>query len=78
MRRNARNLKLLLEILPDLLIEDRQRLGITQQQIADRLGVAVQVIQKQERRGYRLTRLDRLMAIARALEEIATEAEAQG
>ena len=54
--------------LPQVLIKTRIARGYTQEQLAERLGLAPQQIQRYEATGYRSASLKRLLAVMRALD----------
>lgn len=54
--------------LPQVLIKTRIARGYTQEQLAERLGLAPQQIQRYEATGYRSASLKRLLAVMKALE----------
>jgi DNA-binding XRE family transcriptional regulator len=56
-----------LEALPDLLVKARIAGGLTQRQLAERLGVAEEAVQRDEAGGYARAGLDRLARVAEAL-----------
>lgn len=56
-----------LDTLPDALIKARIALGLTHRQLADRLGVSEQMVQRDESGGYETASLDRLADTADAL-----------
>jgi HTH-type transcriptional regulator / antitoxin HipB len=53
--------------IPDALVKARVSLGWTQKQLADRLGVSEQMVQRDESGGYETASLDRLADAADAL-----------
>jgi HTH-type transcriptional regulator / antitoxin HipB len=53
--------------LPDLLVKARIAEGLTQRQLAERLGVAEEAVQRDEAGGYARAGLDRLARVAEAL-----------
>ncbi|HEX5502548.1 MAG TPA: helix-turn-helix domain-containing protein [Thermomicrobiales bacterium] len=53
--------------LPDLLVQARIADGLTQRQLAERLGVAEEAVQRDEAGGYAHAGLDRLARVAEAL-----------
>lgn len=57
----------LLENLPEMLIEERVRLGLTQKQLADKMGLKEQQIQRYESSRYQSASLRRLQEVAKAL-----------
>ena len=57
----------LLESLPEMLIEERMRLGFTQKQLAEKIGIKEQQIQRYEASRYQSASLRRLQEIAKAL-----------
>ena len=57
-----------LEILPQHLIRARLKLGWTQAQLAKRIGVSNQVMNKYERSNYLQVRLGRVMQVAKILD----------
>ncbi len=56
-----------LEALPDLLVKARIVEGLTQRQLAERLGVTEEAVQRDEAGGYARAGLDRLARVAAAL-----------
>ena len=56
-----------LEALPDLLVKARIAGGLTQRQLAERLGVAEEAVQRDEAGGYARAGLDRLARVAEVL-----------
>jgi HTH-type transcriptional regulator/antitoxin HigA len=56
-----------LEALPDLLVKARIVDGLTQRQLAERLGVTEEAVQRDEAGGYARAGLDRLARVAAAL-----------
>ena len=54
-------------VLPDLLVKARIVEGLTQRQLAERLGVAEEAVQRDEAGGYARAGLDRLARVAAAL-----------
>jgi hypothetical protein len=56
-----------LSALPDLLVKARIAEGLTQRQLAERLGVAEEAVQRDEAGGYARAGLDRLAGVADAL-----------
>ena len=63
-----------LEQLPDMLVEQRELLGLTQRQLAERLGMKEQQIQRYESSRYQAASLRRLIEVAQALASDAPEA----
>ena len=59
----------LLENLPEILIEERKRLDLTQRQLAEKLGLKEQQIQRYEASRYQSASLQRLRQVAKALAE---------
>lgn len=57
----------LLENLPEMLIEERIRLGFTQKQLAEKMGLKEQQIQRYEANRYQSASLRRLQEVAKAL-----------
>lgn len=57
----------LLENLPEMLIEERLRLDLTQKQLADQMGLKEQQIQRYESSRYQSASLRRLQEVAKAL-----------
>lgn len=57
----------LIEVLPEMLIEERQRMGLTQKQLAERMGLKEQQIQRYESTRYQSASLRRLGEVAQAL-----------
>lgn len=57
----------LLESLPDMLIEERKRLGFTQKQLAEKMGLCEQQIQRYEATRYQSASLRRIEEVAQAL-----------
>ena len=53
--------------LPDLVVKARIAEGLTQRQLAERLGVAEEAVQRDEAGGYARAGLDRLARVAEAL-----------
>lgn len=53
--------------LPAALVRARLAAGLSQQELARRLGVRVQVVQRDEARRYARAQIDRLLAVAAAL-----------
>lgn len=53
--------------LPDLLVKARIAGGLTQRQLAERLGVAEEAVQRDEAGGYARAGLDRLVRVAEVL-----------
>jgi HTH-type transcriptional regulator/antitoxin HigA len=62
----------LLEALPEMLTEERIRLGLTQKQLADKLGLKEQQIQRYESSRYQSASLRRLQEVAKALFDLGT------
>lgn len=60
----------LIENLPEMLIEERRRLGLTQKQVADKLGMKEQQIQRYEATHYQSANLKRIHEIAKAIFEL--------
>lgn len=60
--------RLVLENIGVELIQERKNLGWTQKQLADKLGITEQQIQKLEKNKYATARLDTLIRVARALD----------
>lgn len=58
--------------LPEVLIEERKRSGVTQKQIADRLGLKEQQIQRYESTRYQSASLKRINDISRVLFELSS------
>jgi HTH-type transcriptional regulator/antitoxin HigA len=59
----------LLENLPEILIEERKRLGLTQRQLAERLEIKEQQIQRYEASRYQSASLQRLCEVAKVMAE---------
>ncbi len=57
-----------LEDLPSLLVQARIASNLTQRELAERLGVSEQQVQKDEKTGYTKASLERLIGVARALD----------
>lgn len=57
----------LLENIPEMLIEERLRLNLTQKQLAEKLGLKEQQIQRYEASRYQTASLRRLKEVANAL-----------
>jgi ribosome-binding protein aMBF1 (putative translation factor) len=57
-----------LDRIPDALIQARIAAGLTQRQLAERLGVKEQQVQRDEQTRYARARFDRLVAVAKALD----------
>jgi ribosome-binding protein aMBF1 (putative translation factor) len=55
------------ESLPEMLVEERKRLDLTQRQLAEKLGIKEQQIQRYEATRYQSASLQRLGEVARAL-----------
>jgi transcriptional regulator with XRE-family HTH domain len=64
-----------LQSLPDELIQRRKLNGWTQKQLAEKLGLKEQQIQRYEKTRYQGVSLHRLVVIAAALEEVARLAD---
>ncbi len=60
-------------LTPELMAEAREKEGLTQQQLADRLGVQRQQIQRYESGGYQGASLRRLAEIAQAITQSSRE-----
>jgi HTH-type transcriptional regulator/antitoxin HigA len=58
---------LLLENLPEMFVQERLRLGLTQGQLAEKLGMPAQQIQRYEATRYQSASLRRLEEVAAAL-----------
>ncbi|HEY9610492.1 helix-turn-helix transcriptional regulator [Allocoleopsis sp.] len=65
--------RLVLENIGLELISTRKDLGWTQKQLADKLGVTEQNVQKLEKNKYATARLDTLIKVARALDTTWTD-----
>lgn len=59
----------LLENLPEILIEERKRLGLTQRQLAEKLEIKEQQIQRYEASRYQSASLQRLCEVAKVMAE---------
>jgi transcriptional regulator with XRE-family HTH domain len=57
----------LIDKLPEMLIEERQRLGLTQRDVAEKLGMKEQQIQRYESTRYQSASLRRIREIAKAI-----------
>jgi transcriptional regulator with XRE-family HTH domain len=55
------------ESLPEMLIEERKRLNLTQRQLAEKLGIKEQQVQRYEATRYQSASLQRLGEVATAL-----------
>lgn len=55
--------------LPEALISERKKLGLTQKELAERLGLKEQQIQRYEATRYQSASLNRLLEIAEALQQ---------
>ncbi|NJM48483.1 MAG: helix-turn-helix transcriptional regulator [Alkalinema sp. RU_4_3] len=53
--------------LPEILIEERKRLGLTQRQLAEKIGLKEQQIQRYEATRYQSASLQRLCEVAKGL-----------
>lgn len=60
----------LIEKLPEMLIEERLRLGLTQKHLAEKMGLKEQQIQRYEATRYQSASLRRLTEVAKALFEL--------
>ncbi|MDX2031461.1 MAG: helix-turn-helix transcriptional regulator [Blastocatellia bacterium] len=65
-----------LNALPTELIRARVSAGLTQMELARRLGLKTQQIQKYEQHGYAMTSFSRLLEIAGVLEKAVREKQA--
>lgn len=65
----------LIEKLPEMLIEERYRLGLTQKQIAERMGLKEQQIQRYEATKYQSASLRRIGEVAKALFDLGNEGD---
>jgi transcriptional regulator with XRE-family HTH domain len=57
----------IVECLPEALIDDRKKLGLTQRELAERLGVKEQQIQRYEATRYQSASLKRIVEVAEAM-----------
>ena len=63
----------LLENLPEMLVEERLRLELTQKQLAEKMGLKEQQIQRYEATRYQSASLRRLQEVAEALFDLGIE-----
>jgi HTH-type transcriptional regulator / antitoxin HigA len=67
---SSKNFQIVLGVvndLPELLVEERKRLGLTQRQLAEMLGIKEQQVQRYEATRYQSASLQRLGEVATAL-----------
>lgn len=68
----SKNFQIIFEVvesLPEMLVEERKRLGLTQRQLAEKLGIKEQQIQRYEATQYQSASLQRLREVAKVLAE---------
>jgi ribosome-binding protein aMBF1 (putative translation factor) len=69
---SSKNFQIIVEVvesLPEILIEERKRLGMTQKQLAEKLGIKEQQVQRYEATRYQSASLQRLCEVAKVLAE---------
>ncbi len=57
----------IVECLPEALIDDRKKRGLTQRELAERLGIKEQQIQRYEATRYQSASLKRIVEVAEAM-----------
>jgi HTH-type transcriptional regulator / antitoxin HigA len=70
----SKNFQIIFDVilsLPEVLVEERKRLGLTQRQLAEKLGIREQQVQRYEATRYQSASLQRLIEIADALHKAA-------
>jgi transcriptional regulator with XRE-family HTH domain len=68
----------LIEQIPQMLIEERKRLKLTQKQVAEKLGLKEQQIQRYEASRYQSASLRRLHEVAQVIVELGDEQSKTG
>jgi HTH-type transcriptional regulator / antitoxin HigA len=69
---SSKNFQIIFEVvesLPEMLIEERKRIGLTQRQLAEKLGIKEQQIQRYEATRYQSASLQRLGEVTKVLAE---------
>ncbi len=57
----------IVECLPESLVDERKKLGLTQKELAERLGIKEQQIQRYEATRYQSASLKRIVEVAEAM-----------
>ena len=66
----SKNFQIIFDVvdgLPEMLVQERKRLGLTHRQLAEKLGIKEQQIQRYEASRYQSASLQRLREVAKAL-----------
>ncbi len=69
---SSKNFQIIFEViesLPEMLLEERKRAGLTQRELAEKLGIKEQQVQRYEATRYQSASLQRLCEVAKVLAE---------